>query len=72
MAPVSTLDVSKNAKLLRLNISVAYLFNRHKQESSLRMLMPNMCQGTINTDVKLDAIDLTNNPDLTVFKSWRE
>ncbi len=32
------------------------------------MLMANMCQGTINTDVKLDAIDLTNNPRPYGFK----
>ena len=31
------------------------------------MLMAQHVSGTINTDVKLDAIDLTNNPNLTVL-----
>lgn len=68
MAPVSTLDVSKNAKLLRLNISDSRISSIDiSKNRNLQMLMAQHVSGTINTDVKLDAIDLTNNPNLTVL-----
>lgn len=65
---VSTLDVSQNAHLTRLNISDTRITDIDvSHNTALTNLLAQHTSGTINTDVKLSSIDVTNNPNLTLL-----
>lgn len=70
MTDVSTLDISKNPKLLRLNISESRIKSIDtSQNPLLQNFLAQHVSGTINTDVKIDKIDVTNNPSLMLLNA---
>lgn len=65
MTDVKSIDVSKNTKLTSLNISETRITDIDlSKNTKLLYLMAGHSSGTINTDVKLRSIDLSNNPEL--------
>lgn len=65
---VETLDVSKNSKLMRLNISESRIRSIDvSKNTNLQHLFAQHVSGSINTDVKIDAIDVSKNPNLTIL-----
>lgn len=69
MTAVETVDVSKNPLLTSLNISESRVRQVDLSKNvNLVRLIAGHASGTINTDVKMDHIDISNNPNL-VFLS---
>ena len=65
---VATLDVSQNTKLTRLNISDSRITDIDlSHNTALTNFLAQHTSGTINTDVRLNAVDVTNNPNLTLL-----
>lgn len=65
MTAVETIDVSKNPQLMSLNVSESRIRNLDLSNNKyLTYLMAGHASGSINTDVKMDQIDLTHNPEL--------
>lgn len=68
MAPVSSLDVSKNPLLTRLNISETRITDIDLSNNPrLQHLLASHDSGTINYDYHLNGIDLSHNPDLRLL-----
>lgn len=65
---VSTLDVSKNQKLYRLNISDTRIQNIDiSRNTELENLLAQHTSGSINTDIHLTSIDVSKNPKLRLL-----
>lgn len=65
MTAVETIDVSKNELLYSLNVSESRVKTLDLSHNpNLTYLMAGHSSGSINTDVKMDVIDLTYNPEL--------
>ena len=65
---VATLDVSQNTELTRLNISDSRITDIDlSHNTALTNFLAQHTSGTINTDVRLNAVDVTNNPNLTLL-----
>lgn len=63
--PVATLDVTKNKELQILNISDTRITNIDlSQNTKLNEFYADHMSGSINPDVKLQSLDVTNNPNL--------
>lgn len=68
MSKVASLDVSKNPKLLRLNISETRISEIDlSNNSALEHLLAGHDSGSINVGYKLNSIDLSHNPELTIL-----
>lgn len=68
LSNVSALDVSKNSKLVRLNVSETRIRSIDVSKNvNLQHLFVQHVSGTVNTDVKIDAIDVTHNPNLVIL-----
>ncbi len=65
---VSSLDVTKNLKLMRLNVSESRIKSIDVSKNTyLQHLFAQHVSGTVNTDVKIDEIDVTHNPNLMIL-----
>lgn len=63
--PVETLDVTQNKELTILNISDTRIRNIDlSQNTYLVQLYADHMSGSVNADVKLEKLDVTNNPNL--------
>ncbi len=63
--PVEELDVTKNKELTILNISDTRIKSIDlSQNTYLTQLYADHMSGSVNPDVKLDKLDVTNNPNL--------
>lgn len=68
MTSVETVDVSKNEKLTVLNVSDSRISKLDlSNNASLTQLYANHASGNINTDVKLEDLDLSHNPNLYIL-----
>lgn len=68
MAPVSSIDVSKNPELLRLNVSETRLTELDlSHNTKLEHLLAGHDSGSVNTDYYIKNIDLSHNPNLTLL-----
>lgn len=68
LAPVDKLDVSKNLNLTRLNISDSRITTIDvSKNTKLQIFLAQHVSGSINTDVQLEEVDLSNNPQLMVL-----
>lgn len=68
LTDVASLNVTKNPKLQRLNISETQIKEIDLScNPNLMYLMAEHSSGTINTGYRLNKIDLTHNPYLTVL-----
>lgn len=62
---VETVDVSKNPKLMSFNVAETRVKSIDiSKNTQLQYLMAAHASGSINTDVKLENVDLSNNPNL--------
>lgn len=65
MTNVASVDVTKNPNLVILNISETAVTEIDlSQNTKLQQLYCEHVSGTYNTGVRLDALDVTNSPDL--------
>lgn len=63
--PVASLDVTKNTGLLILNISDTRIKDIDLSKNvSLKELYADHMSGTVNSDIKLEKLDVTNNHEL--------
>lgn len=63
--PVASLDVTKNTELTILNISDTRIKNIDLSKNTyLTQFYADHMSGSINPDVKLEKLDVTNNPNL--------
>ena len=63
--PVETLDVTQNKELTILNISDTRIRNIDlSQNTYLTQFYADHMSGSVNPDVKLEKLDVTNNPNL--------
>lgn len=68
MTNVATVDVSKNAKLMRLNVADSKVTTLDLSHNPLlEHLIANHTSGTINTTYKFTNIDLSKNPNLALL-----
>lgn len=68
MSNVSSLDVTKNKKLLRLNISETRITEIDlSQNEALEHFIGGHDSGSINVGYRLKNLDLTHNPNLTIL-----
>lgn len=68
MAPVSTLDVTQNPKLMRLNIAETRITDIDLTQSpNLQMLIASHVSGSINTEYRLNSLDVSQNPLLGIL-----
>lgn len=72
--PVETLDVTKNTELTILNISDTRIKSIDLSHNTyLTQLYADHMSGSLNTDVKLEKLDVTSNPNLVyLFASGNE
>lgn len=68
LTDVASVDVSQNPKLTRLNVSDTRITSLDISNNIyLQHLLAEHTSGTINTDVKLSSVDLSNNPNLIIL-----
>lgn len=68
LTDVASLDVSKNSRLTRLNISDTRITDIDiSNNTALTNLLAQHTSGTINTDVRLSSVDVSANPNLTLL-----
>lgn len=68
LTDVASLDVSKNSRLTRLNISDTRITDIDVSNNpALTNLLAQHTSGSINTDVRLSSVDVSSNPNLTLL-----
>ncbi len=68
LTKVETLDVTQNPNLIRLNVSDSRVKDIDiSKNTRLQHFLADHFSGVINTDLKLENIDVINNPDLTIL-----
>ncbi len=68
MTNVESLDVTQNPNLMRLNVSDSRVRSVDTSKNPrLQHFLADHFSGVINSDVKLESLDISNNPDITIL-----